>query len=171
MPVIYAASGNCHVYVDASADLDGAEEIVLNAKVQRPGVCNCGRDAADPRGHRGGVRAAHRESARRCRGAGASGRADSALVAPVSRNRTWSAGWRRAARDRSPPESLEAATHEDWGTEYLAMTLAVKVVDSVEQAIEHIGRYGSGHSEAIVTRDTDAARGPSSWAWTRPACM
>jgi glutamate-5-semialdehyde dehydrogenase len=53
---------------------------------------------------------------------------------------------------------VQAATDEDWGTEYLAMTLAVAVLDSVEQAIEHIGRYGSGHSEAIVTRDTASAR-------------
>jgi glutamate-5-semialdehyde dehydrogenase len=53
---------------------------------------------------------------------------------------------------------IEAATEEDWGTEYLAMTLAVKVVSSVEEAIEHIGRYGSGHSEAIVTRETTSAR-------------
>ena len=50
------------------------------------------------------------------------------------------------------------------------MTLAVKVVDSTEEAIEHIGRYGSGHSEAIVTRDTASTRAPFSWAWTRPAC-
>ena len=53
---------------------------------------------------------------------------------------------------------MQAASEEDWGTEYLALTLAVKVVDSTEQAIEHIGRYGSGHSEAIVTNDTASAR-------------
>ncbi len=63
---------------------------------------------------------------------------------------------------RSPidagPRHVEPATEEDWATEYLALTLAVRVVDSLEEAIEHIGRYGSGHSEAILTRDTAAAR-------------
>jgi glutamate-5-semialdehyde dehydrogenase len=59
---------------------------------------------------------------------------------------------------KASSEKIEAATEEDWDTEYLAMTLAVRVVSSVEEAIEHIGRYGSGHSEAIVTRDTNSAR-------------
>ncbi len=66
---------------------------------------------------------------------------------------------KRIAANRTVPDlNIEDATEEDWATEYLAPIIAVRVVDSLEQAIEHIGRYGSGHSEAIVTRDTAAAR-------------
>jgi len=136
VPVIYAASGNCHVYVDADADLGQAEAIVLNAKAQRPGVCNAAETLL-----------VHEEIAaefvpRIVRALGEAGvevRGDERVEALAQ-------------------ESIAAATEEDWGTEYLAMTLAVKVVRSKEEAIEHIGRYGSGHSEAIVTRDTDSAR-------------
>ncbi len=140
VPVIYAASGNCHLYVDATADLDAAERIVLNAKVQRPGVCNAAetllvhRDAAGafvPRM----VRALH--DAR-------------VLVRGDERTLALAAAGGAAL--------LEPATEEDWATEYLALTLAVRIVDSTEEAIEHIGRYGSGHSEAIITRDAAAAR-------------
>ncbi len=139
VPVIYAASGNCHVYVDASADLDRAEAIVINAKVQRPGVCNAAEtllvhaDAAAEFVPRivNALRAAHVRV-----------RADERTIALAG------------AQDGA----LEQASEEDWATEYLALRIAVRVVDSTEQAIEHIGRYGSGHSEAIVTRDTAAAR-------------
>jgi len=136
VPVIYAASGNCHVYVDASADLDRAEAIVLNAKTQRPGVCNAAETLL--------VHEAVAEE----------------FLPRISASLTADGVSLRAdARTReivSP--ALPAATEEDWATEYLALTLAVGVVDSVEEAIEHIGRYGSGHSEAILTRDTGAAR-------------
>jgi glutamate-5-semialdehyde dehydrogenase len=140
VPVIYAASGNCHVYVDGAADLDQAEAIAINAKVQRPGVCNAAETlivhediAAEfvPRIVRS-LRAAH-----------VLVRADERTIALAG------------AEDRG---ALEPAGEEDWATEYLALTIAIRVVDSVEEAIEHIGRYGSGHSEAIVTRDTVAAR-------------
>ena len=142
VPVMYAASGNCHVYVDATADLERARAIVLNAKTQRPGVCNAAetllvheRIAAEflpgmlaELGDAGVlVRADERTLAI----------AETALAAPVE---------------------LEAATDEDWGREYLSPIMAVAVVESVEEAIEHVGRYGSGHSEAILTRDTAAAR-------------
>jgi glutamate-5-semialdehyde dehydrogenase len=139
VPVIYAASGNCHVYVDASADLEQAQAIVLNSKTQRPGVCNAAETlliheqiAAEfvPRIVRALV------------GAGVVLRADERTRALAS----------------EASGTIEAADEEDWGTEYLALTLAVKVVASTEEAIEHIGRYGSGHSEAIVTRDTESAR-------------
>jgi glutamate-5-semialdehyde dehydrogenase len=139
VPVIYAASGNCHVYVDASADEETAERIVLNAKMQRPGVCNAAETLL-----------VHKDIAaefvprivQALLDAGVEVRGDehTQTLAEESRGR------------------IEAATEEDWGTEYLAMTLAVKVVSSVEEAIEHIGRYGSGHSEAIVTRETTSAR-------------
>jgi glutamate-5-semialdehyde dehydrogenase len=139
VPVIYAASGNCHVYVDATADRETAERIVLNAKVQRPGVCN----AAETLLVHGDIAAEFVPRIVRALGdAGVKVRADE----------------RTMTLAEEPSEVLEAATEEDWGTEYLAMTLAVKVVDSAEEAIEHIGRYGSGHSEAIVTRDTESAR-------------
>ncbi len=160
VPVIYAASGNCHVFVDASADLGQAEAIVLNAKVQRPGVCNAAETllvheeiAAEfiPRivqalGDAGvQVRADERTLELAAGGVAALGSAEAPGGAPD--------GTGRGSQAR-----IEAASEEDWGTEYLAMTLAVKVVASTEQAIEHIGRYGSGHSEAIVTRDTERAR-------------
>ena len=152
VPVIYAASGNCHVYVDASADLDQAEAIVINAKTQRPGVCN----AVETLLIHSGVA---REFLPRVLGslgdAGVLVRADErtlALAGPLLSAPAKTGG---AA---VPRVAVEAADEEDWATEYLALTLAVGVVDSVGEAIEHIARYGSGHSEAIVTRDTAAAR-------------
>jgi glutamate-5-semialdehyde dehydrogenase len=143
VPVIYAASGNCHVYVDAGADLEQAQAIVLNAKTQRPGVCNAAetllvheRAAADflPR-----VLSA-------LAAAGVKVRADARTHDALAKH--------PAILDLN----IEHATEEDWETEYLAPIIAVAVVDSLEQAIEHISRYGSGHSEAILTRDTAAAR-------------
>jgi glutamate-5-semialdehyde dehydrogenase len=136
VPVIYAASGNCHVYVDAHADFEQAEAIVLNAKVQRPGVCNAAETLLI---HEAAAAEFVPRIARALGDAGVEVRGDERVEALAE-------------------GSIAAATEEDWGTEYLAMTLAVAVVDSVEQAIEHIGRYGSGHSEAIVTRDTESAR-------------
>jgi glutamate-5-semialdehyde dehydrogenase len=137
VPVMYAASGNCHVYVDASASLSDALAIALNAKVQRPSVCNAAEtllvheDIADeflPRAL--GELAA----------AGVELRGDA------------------STQERAGDVPVVEASDEDWATEYHALTLAVGVVGSVEEAIEHINRYGSGHSEAIVTRDTEAAR-------------
>jgi glutamate-5-semialdehyde dehydrogenase len=138
VPVIYAASGNCHVYVEASADPDMALAIVLNAKVQRPGVCNAAETllVGAPIAQRflpGALRALHE--------AGVTLHCD-----------------RRALALAPPGVPAVAASDEDWDREYLALELAVGVVDSTEQAIEHIARHGSGHSEAIVTRDAAAAR-------------
>jgi glutamate-5-semialdehyde dehydrogenase len=152
VPVLYAASGNCHVYVDASAELDQAEAIVINAKTQRPGVCNAAETLL-----------IHRECApefvpRILRSLGAAGvrvRADERTIALASARGSAPA---EAAVARAPDVVLEAAGEEDWASEYLDLTLAVRVVDSLQEAIGHIGRYGSGHSEAIVTRDTVAAR-------------
>jgi glutamate-5-semialdehyde dehydrogenase len=142
VPVIYAASGNCHVFVDAGADLDRAEAIVLNAKTQRPGVCNAAETLL-----------VHEQVAdtflpRVLSSLGAAG----VLVRADERT--------MLAAGTPPPDgvTLEPAGEDDWASEYLAPIIAVRVLDSVEQAIEHIGRYGSGHSEAIVTRDTAAAR-------------
>ena len=139
VPVIYAASGNCHVYVDASADLAEASAIVLNAKVQRPGVCNAAETllvhAEAAPSFLPGVLGALRE-------AGVELRVD---------------GRARALSGRLAG-SLREATEADWATEFLALVLAVRVVDSVEEAVEHVNRWGSGHSEAIVTGSTRAAR-------------
>jgi glutamate-5-semialdehyde dehydrogenase len=137
VPVIYAASGNCHVYVDSSADLDDARAIVLNAKLQRPGVCNAAETLL-----------VHADVARDL----LPGLLDSLSEAGVALHGDDRA---RAAAGEAP---VHPATEEDWDTEYLALELAVGVVDSTEEAIAHINAHGSGHSEAIVTRDTEAAR-------------
>jgi glutamate-5-semialdehyde dehydrogenase len=137
VPVIYAASGNCHVYVDRAADLEEAGAIILNAKVQRPGVCNAAETVL--------VHAAVADAL-----------LPSLLHALREADVTLHGDQRAIAAADGVP--ISAATEEDWGTEYLALELAIGVVDSVSEAIDHINRYGSGHSEAIVTRDTDAAR-------------
>jgi glutamate-5-semialdehyde dehydrogenase len=139
VPVIYAASGNCHVYVDATADLDAARAIVVNAKTQRPGVCNAAETLL-----------VHVDAA--------------AAFLPAALHELREAGVELRVDGRSRAlggdlaGSLADATEEDWDTEFLALILAVRVVDSVEEAIDHVNRHGSGHSEAIVTRDTAAAR-------------
>jgi glutamate-5-semialdehyde dehydrogenase len=137
VPVIYAASGNCHVYVDESADLKAAEAILLNAKLQRPGVCN----AAETLLVHAAVADAFLPSAL--------GALSEAGVVLHGDERT-----RRAADG----VSITEATDADWDTEYLALELAIGVVGSIGDAIAHINAHGSGHSEAIVTRDTGAAR-------------
>ncbi len=137
VPVIYAASGNCHVYVDASADLGSAQEIVVNAKVQRPGVCNAAETLL-----------VHEQVA--------------PSFLPRVLHALHDAGVKlhgdARARELVADLPMRAATDEDWATEYLALELAVGVVSSVDQAITHINRFGSGHSEAIVTSDTTSAR-------------
>jgi glutamate-5-semialdehyde dehydrogenase len=137
VPVMYAASGNCHVYVDASASLADALAITLNAKIQRPSVCNAAETLL-----------VHEAVA------------DEFL--PMALGALAEAGVElrgdSRVRESSGAVAVAEATDEDWATEYHALTLAVGVVDSAQEAIEHINRYGSGHSEAIVTRDTSAAR-------------
>src|SRR5918996_3610815 len=135
VPVIYAASGNCHVYVDASADLEAAREIIVNAKVQRPGVCNAAETLL-----------VHADVA------------DVFLPAALEALRDAGVELRGDERVRAVDGAVGEATEEDWATEYLALVLAVRVVDSVGGAIEHINAYGSGHSEAIVTGSAGAAR-------------
>ena len=139
VPVIYAASGNCHVYVDASADLEKAQRIVVNAKTQRPGVCNAAETLL-----------VHAEAAPAFLPAVLGALREAGVELRVD-------GRTRALAGPLGP-SLAEATDEDWDTEYLAMILAVRVVDDVEDAIEHVNAHGSGHSEAIVTRDAGAAR-------------
>jgi glutamate-5-semialdehyde dehydrogenase len=135
IPVIETGEGNCHVYVDLSADLDMAELLVVNAKCQRPTVCNAAETLLVHQGI----------------AAGFLPRVGRALAAQ---------GVELRACDRSLPflDGAKPATEEDWYKEYLALILAVKVVDSVDDAIAHINTYGTRHSEAIVTRDLEAAR-------------
>jgi glutamate-5-semialdehyde dehydrogenase len=139
VPVMYAAAGNCHVFVDATADLDDAVAITLNAKVQRPSVCNAAETLL-----------VHADSAR------------AFLPRALHELRESGVELRVDGRARSLAGELEdtlaEASEEDWATEYHALILAVKVVDSVDEAVQHVNRYGSGHSEAIVTGSTDSAR-------------
>jgi glutamate-5-semialdehyde dehydrogenase len=139
VPVMYAAAGNCHVFVDASANLDDAVAIAINAKVQRPSVCNAAETLLV---HADAAAEFLPRALRELRERGVELRVD---------GRT-----RALAGDLA--DSLADATEEDWGTEYHALILAVKTVDSAEEAIEHVNRYGSGHSEAIVTGSTESAR-------------
>ena len=132
VPYVVDGDGNCHVYVDESADLDVAERIVVNAKMQRPSVCNAAETLL--------VHAA---------------------VAPVALPRL-AAALRgvelvgdEAARAIVP--DIDPATDEDFATEFLALKLAIAVVDDLDAAIDHIARFSTGHSEAIVTRDYAAA--------------
>jgi glutamate-5-semialdehyde dehydrogenase len=134
VPVVIDGDGNCHVYVDAAADLDQALDIVVNAKTQRPGVCNAAetllvhRDVAAAFLPRAG--AALRAAGVELVGDGAS---------------------------RSLVGGMAAATDADFAAEFLALKLAVAVVDDLDGAISHIARFGSGHSEAIVTTELAAA--------------
>ena len=137
IPVIYAASGNNHIYVDASADLDKAEAIVLNSKLQRPGTCNASEKLLV---HSAVARSFLPRVLRAL---------DDAGVVLHGDDRA------RAAADGV---AIDGAGDEDWDTEYLALEMAVAVVDSTGDAIAHVNAHGSGHSEAIVTRDTDSAR-------------
>ncbi|MBV9466675.1 MAG: glutamate-5-semialdehyde dehydrogenase [Solirubrobacterales bacterium] len=137
VPVIYAASGNCHVYVEASAEPESARQIVLNAKLQRPGVCNAAETLL-----------VHADIAPDFLPATLAALADAGVTLHGDDR----------ARAAAPGARMDSASEQDWDTEYLALELAVAVVDGTEQAIEHINAHGSGHSEAIVTRDLAAAQ-------------
>ena len=133
VPYVIDGDGNCHVYVDAAADLDMALSIVVNAKTQRPGRVQRGGVAARPRGGGGRVPAPRPAGARRRRAA------------------------RRRPASRAILPAIGVADEEDFATEFLGPILSVAVVADLDGAIDHIARYGSGHSEAIVTTDLRAA--------------
>ncbi|MBE0527706.1 MAG: glutamate-5-semialdehyde dehydrogenase [Thermoleophilia bacterium] len=137
VPVIYAAGGNCHVYVDAAADLEKALPILVNAKCQRPGVCNAAETLLV---HRDVAEAFLPKAAKELKRRGVE------LVVD------------KAAGDIIADASLKRANKTHYGTEFLALKLAVHVVASLDEAIEHIATYGTRHSEAIVTEDLGAAR-------------
>jgi glutamate-5-semialdehyde dehydrogenase len=130
VPVIETGVGNCHIYVDEAADLEKAVNIVYNAKTQRPGVCNAAESLL-----------VHKKLA--------------AEVLPAI-GAALSEGGVEIRGDRWTCELIPGAipaTEEDWGTEYLDLVISSKVVDSVEEAVAHINRYGSMHSESIVTEN------------------
>jgi glutamate-5-semialdehyde dehydrogenase len=136
VPVIYAAAGNCHVYVHSDADLEMARRIVVNAKVQRPGVCNAAETLL----------------------------VDAAVAAeflPAAAAELWAAGVELVGDERARAAVGEAevgaASDDDWALEFLDLKLAVAVVDSLEEAIDHVNAHGTRHSEAIVTGSQEAA--------------
>ncbi|MBN1842618.1 MAG: glutamate-5-semialdehyde dehydrogenase [Deltaproteobacteria bacterium] len=135
IPVLKHYKGVCHVYVDETSDLGMAEEISYNAKVQRPGVCNAMETLVV---HEAVAESFLPKMARRFKDAGVELRG-----CPVT--------------CRILPEAKEA-TEEDWLTEYLDLILSVKIVSSMDEAIEHIDKFGSAHTEAIVTSDYGRAR-------------
>lgn len=131
VPVIQTGAGNCHVYVDAAADLDMAARIIDNAKTSRPSVCNAAETLLVHRS----VAEAFLPKAK----------------ALLDRSHVELRGCETTRRILGP--EVRPATEEDWATEYNDYILAVRVVDSLDEAIAHINRYGTGHSEAIVTED------------------
>jgi glutamate-5-semialdehyde dehydrogenase len=135
VPVMYAASGNCHVYVHEDADLEMARRIAFNAKVQRPGVCNSAETLL--------VHSA------------VAGELLPRVLGDLSDAGVELVGDERV-RGAAGGVPVGEASEEDWRTEYLGMKMAVGVVDSLDEAIEHVNEYGSGHSEAIVTGSDEA---------------
>jgi glutamate-5-semialdehyde dehydrogenase len=133
VPYVIDGDGNCHLYVDASADLEMALSLLVNGKTQRPSVCNATESLV-----------VHREVAEAFLPAAAEALSNVRLVGDESA--------------RALVAEIEPATEEDWGKEYLDLVLSVRVVDDLDGAIAHIRRYGTGHTEAIVTRDLEAAQ-------------
>lgn len=135
VPAIETGEGNCHVYLDASAPLERSVNIVLNSKTHRVGVCNAAETLL-----------VHRDAAARVLPAVAAALVDAGVTLHADARATAAAG-----------VATVPATEEDWATEYLSLDLAVRVVDSLDEAIDHIQRYSTGHTEAIVTEDIGAA--------------
>ena len=133
VPYVIDGDGNCHVYVDAAANLDDALAIVVNAKMQRPSVCNAAESLV-----------VHQRVADEFLPRAVEALAGVELVGD--------------ARSRAiVPDAIGVATDEDYATEFLDMKMSVAVVDSLDEAIAHVNRFGSGHSEAIITDDLGAA--------------
>ncbi len=132
VPFVIDGDGNCHIYVDESADLDMATNIIVNAKTQRPSVCNAAESML-----------VHQAVAEKFLPSAVAALEGVELVGD--------------ARAQEIAPSIAAASDDDWGTEFLDLKLSVGVVDSLDDAIAHIATHGSGHSEAIVTTDLTAA--------------
>ncbi|OUO80205.1 glutamate-5-semialdehyde dehydrogenase [Blautia sp. An249] len=135
IPVIETGTGNCHIYVDESADLEAAAAIVINAKTQRVGVCNACESLLVHESVKGDFLPV--------------------LAQQLAEKRVEIRGDEEVCRILP---GAKKATEEDWGTEYLDYILSIKTVSSVEEAIEHINRYNTGHSEAIITNHYDHAQ-------------
>ncbi len=135
VPVIETGTGNCHVYVDESADLDMAVNIVYNAKTQRIGVCNACESLV-----------VHRAIAEKF------------IPMVVDKLKEKNVEVRGDSFSMDIDRRIVPATEEDWGTEYLDYIISLKTVDNIDEAIEHINRYNTGHSEAIVTKDYNNSR-------------
>ena len=135
VPVIETGTGNCHVYVDESADLDMAVNIVYNAKTQRIGVCNACESLV-----------VHRAIAEKF------------IPMVVDKLKEKNVEVRGDSFSMDIDRRIVPATEEDWGTEYLDYIISLKTVENIDEAIEHINRYNTGHSEAIVTKDYDNSR-------------
>jgi len=134
IPVAKHSAGICHTYVDANADLQMAEDICFNAKVQRPGVCNAMETML-----------VHQDIAH------------SFLPRMIQRFKEAGVEIRGCAKTKKIVPDIIDATEEDWWTEYLDLILSIKIVDDINEAIDHIMTYGSHHSDAIVTKDYDRA--------------
>ncbi len=135
VPVLWAGAGNCHVYVDASADLVMARRIVVNAKCQRPSVCNAAETLL-----------VHKDVAK-------------VFLEPALKElAAKGVSIKGCAKTCEIFSYAEPATEEDWRTEFLDLIIAVRVVDGVEEAIDHISTYGTMHSEAIITNDYLSAK-------------
>ena len=134
VPVIGHLEGICHVYLHASADPDMARDVVLNAKMRRTGICGAAETVLVDR-------------------------ASSDVLLPLVCDALRDAGCEIRGDDtvRAAIKEATAATEEDWSTEYLDAVVSIRVVEGIGQAIDHIRRYGSGHTESIVTGDTEAA--------------
>ena len=132
VPVIETGTGNCHVFVDESADIDMAVNIIYNAKTQRIGVCNACESLV-----------IHSKVL------------DKALPVIVDKLKEKNVEVRGDERACACDSRLVPATQEDWGTEYLDYIISVKTVDSIDEAIDHINQYNTGHSESIITKDYD----------------
>ncbi len=130
IPVIETGTGNCHIYVEEDADLEMATPIVINAKVQRPGVCNAAEKLL--------VNEKIAESYL------------PVIVAELRKNGVEVRGDQKTLKIQP---DVKAATEEDWYTEYLDLIIAIKVVENLSEAIEHINKYGTKHSESIITKD------------------
>lgn len=134
VPVLETGEGNCHVYVDESADLAMAEEIVINSKCQRPGVCNAAEKLLIHRSLKEGFLPR--------------------ILKKLKENKIRIKGTEEL---RKMDSSVEPATEEDWYVEFLDLVMGVKLVGSMEEAMEHIAKYGSSHSEAIITTNYERA--------------
>ncbi len=128
VPTIETGTGNCHIYIHAAADLDMAEDLVINSKTRRPSVCNTAETVLIDR-----------------------------AIAETALPRLTQALQSAGVIIHGDEPGMVPATEEDWSDEYLSLDIAVKIVGGLDEAVDHIDRYGTGHTEAIITDDLAAA--------------